>query len=126
VSGDAGMTRGFEAVDAGLCLTSVKLTGSDAANSLAGGYGDDILAGGNGADVLTGGMGADTFLFAARGGVDHITDFSLGQDHFGLQGIGASQVSWTEAGGDTRVDLGSTVVMLDGVVGLNLSDFLFF
>ncbi len=125
VAGDAGVTRGFEAVDAGLCLTSVSLTGSDGANRLMGGYGDDLLSGGKGADVLTGGMGADTFFFAARGGVDHVTDFDLGVDHLALQGITAAQVSWTEIGADSRVDLGGMVVMLDGVTGLTLSDFLF-
>lgn len=125
VAGDLGVTKGFEAVDAGLCLGSVSLTGSDGANRLQGGYADDLIAGGRGNDVLTGGMGADTFLFAARGGVDHVTDFALGVDHLGLQGITAAQVSWTDNGVDTRVDLGGTVVMLDGVIGLTLADFLF-
>ena len=125
VAGDAGVTKGFENVDAGLCLSSVSLTGSDAANQLIGGYGDDWIAGGRGADVLTGGLGADRFVFAARGGVDHVTDFAQGVDRLVLQGIAATQVSWTEVGGDTRVDLGSTVVILDGVAGLTPMDFLF-
>lgn len=125
VGGDAGSTRGFESVDAGLCLTSVSLTGSDVSNWLQGGYGDDILAGGRGADLLTGGEGADTFLFAPRGGTDHVTDFALGSDHLAVLGRTADQISWTEIGSDTRVDLAGTVVVLDGVVGLGLSDFIF-
>ena len=125
VAGDAGRTRGFEAVDAGLSLGSVSLTGSDAANRLIGGYADDMLAGGRGADVLTGGMGADSFVFGLRGGVDHVTDFAVAEDHLVISGRTAAQVSWTEVGADTRVDLGGTVVFLDGVQGLALSDFLF-
>lgn len=125
VAGDAGVTKGFEAVDAGLSLDAVTLVGSDGANRLQGGYGDDWIAGGRGADVLTGGLGADTFVFAARGGVDHVTDFALGVDRLALQGIAPSQVSWSEVAGDTRIDLGGTVVVLDGVHGLALSDFLF-
>lgn len=123
VAGDAGVTRGFEAVDATFALDPVDLTGTGAANRLIGGFGSDLLAGGRGADVLTGGHGADVFVFAARGSVDHITDFELGTDH--LQVAAGTIVQWAEMNGSTRVDLGGTVVSLDGVTGLGLSDFLF-
>lgn len=125
VAGDTGVTRAFESVDAGLCLAVVSLSGSDGANRLMGGYGADTLAGGRGSDVLTGGMGADTFLFAARSGLDHVTDFVPGVDHLGVTGGTEAQISWTEIGADTRINLGITVVMLDGVVGIDLSNLLF-
>lgn len=93
VAGDAGLTRGFEAVDATFSLQAVQLTGSDAANRLTGGYGDDRLAGGRGADVLTGGLGADVFVFAQRDSLrsaaDLITDFTSGQDRIDLSAIDA-------------------------------------
>jgi len=62
-----------------------RITGNDAANLLQGGTGGaDTLDGGLGADTLTGGTGPDAFLFgAALGGsnIDHITDFSVPDDH---------------------------------------------
>lgn len=126
IAGDTGITRGFEAVDAALCLDAVSLTGSDAANRLAGGYGDDWLAGGRGADTMTGGEGADSFIFAARSGTDHVTDFQIGSDLLVLQGRTAAQVSWVESAGSTWIDAGAGIaIVLDGVTGVTLSDFLF-
>ncbi len=62
-----------------------RITGNDAANLLQGGTGGaDTLDGGLGADTLTGGTGPDAFLFtSAFGGsnIDHITDFSVPDDH---------------------------------------------
>ncbi|HWA39795.1 MAG TPA: calcium-binding protein [Burkholderiales bacterium] len=56
--------------------------GSASANAIVGNEGDNVLSGGvailmPGNDTLTGGGGADTFYFAARDGVDVITDFSV-------------------------------------------------
>src|SRR5262249_9798614 len=45
------------------------LTGTDGANTLAGGTFDDVLEGGGGADILSGGPGADTM----RGGAGNDT-----------------------------------------------------
>ncbi|MDB5417966.1 MAG: hemolysin-type calcium-binding region protein [Phenylobacterium sp.] len=80
------------------------LRGDDGADSLSGGAGNDLLRGGGGADTLDGGAGADTLsggeganlltggagndLFVIKtehpgktaDGLDHITDFTHGED----------------------------------------------
>ncbi|GJE35493.1 M10 family metallopeptidase [Methylobacterium oxalidis] len=87
------------------------INGNEAANTLTGNGGNDTLngfggadriIGGRGADVMTGGAGADTFVFAqaaesAPGSKtrDIITDFSPGEDHIDLKGLGASR--WIDA-----------------------------
>lgn len=72
------------------------LTGNSGDNMLAGGLGKDIISGGAGndtlnggagADKLTGGTGNDIFLFDLRETAtnkDTIVDFTLGQDHIGI------------------------------------------
>lgn len=80
------------------------INGNEAANTLTGnggndtinGYGgQDRIVGGLGADVMTGGTGADTFYFtqtaeSVPGSKTHdvITDFSPGEDHIDLTGLG--------------------------------------
>lgn len=72
------------------------LTGSNIANHLSGGSGNDILVGGLGSDVLAGGSGADSFVFktaldSAPGHEDQITDFSSGEgDRIDLSTIDAN------------------------------------
>ncbi|WP_157961707.1 calcium-binding protein [Acuticoccus kandeliae] len=65
------------------------LFGGEKADTLEGGAGDDVLRGdasgdeligGPGNDRLTGGPDADTFIFWAREGYDHITDFDPERD----------------------------------------------
>jgi Ca2+-binding RTX toxin-like protein len=59
------------------------MLGSDEANTLNGGAGNDKLYGGAGVDLLIGGSGSDTFLFNAALGssnIDTIDDFSAAAD----------------------------------------------
>ena len=57
----------------------LRVTGNAGSNYVAGNVGDDTLSGGlGGDDVLTGGGGRDTFIVAAGGGRDTITDFQPG------------------------------------------------
>ena len=65
------------------------ITGSDHADTLIGTKGDNVITGGAGADKLTGGAGADTFVFnLPSDGVDTITDFVSGIDHFEISADG--------------------------------------
>ncbi len=51
-------------------------------DTLIGNAGDDLLEGGLGNDTLTGGPGSDTFvLYYSGGGIDTITDFTIGVDY---------------------------------------------
>jgi len=60
--------------------------GSDAANTVAGGLGNDTLSGG----------GADLFVYAAGDGDDSITDFSAGEvDKVDLTDVGFTGTSAT-------------------------------
>jgi Ca2+-binding RTX toxin-like protein len=54
--------------------------GSSAADEFHGGAGDDVIRGLGGADKLSGGAGNDTFVYLQKdaGGIDHITDFQVG------------------------------------------------
>ena len=62
------------------------VTGGAGIDTLVGGAGSDVLIGGAGADVLSGGAGADIFRFDSIGqGVDRISDFQVGVDHFALK-----------------------------------------
>ncbi|MBE1281849.1 MAG: hypothetical protein GJ676_00920 [Rhodobacteraceae bacterium] len=81
-----------------------KLHGGHGADTLNGGSGNDRLFGGEGADRLTGGAdddriyggnGADIFVFYAGDGEDIIADFNVQEDSLQLEGIDASQVTWS-------------------------------
>ena len=66
-----------------------QITGSSAANVLAGMGGDDRLNGREGNDSLTGGAGADTFAFDRTPGAanaDTVIDFTSGIDRIALDG----------------------------------------
>jgi glycerophosphoryl diester phosphodiesterase len=84
--------------------------------------GDDLLDGGLGNDTLTGddfsgGEGRDTFVLATGEGTDLIVDFEVGMDFLGLKGgLMAEELSFTQAGSDTEVGMGSEVIaILEGV-----------
>ena len=64
----------------------MKMKGSNKADRLVAGNGDDVISGGRGDDwlegcggndTMTGGAGRDTFVFRANGGHDTITDFDV-------------------------------------------------
>ena len=55
-------------------------TGTDDAETVEGGGGDDTITGLGGDDTLTGNEGADAFVFAPGHGDDTITDFTDGED----------------------------------------------
>ncbi|MCC7282742.1 MAG: hypothetical protein IT556_10190, partial [Acetobacteraceae bacterium] len=82
--------------------------GTEAANNLTGGAGNDILRGGAGNDVLTGGAGADTFIFARGDGTDRITDFASGVDHILFQGVDAASLK-------------AAAASVDGVSGMQIT-----
>jgi len=94
LDGDAQTFRGsaFADIYTGTEFGDV-LKGRDGDDQLDGGAGADWLKGGLGADLLTGGGGIDTFVFAAarqsskQGGVDTITDFTVGEDLIDLSGL---------------------------------------
>lgn len=65
--------RNFENVVTG--SWNDRITGDAQANRFDSGYGDD---------TLTGGAGKDVFVFSQVGGIDIITDFKVGEDHFEL------------------------------------------
>jgi Ca2+-binding RTX toxin-like protein len=86
------------------------IDGGDNDDMLAGGAGDDILIGGDDEDILIGGAGddvltgnttggpvadndMDTFVFAAGGGNDTITDFEDGTDMVDLSDLGIASLS---------------------------------
>ena len=54
------------------------LNGGTGADQLVGGAGNDVLIGGTGGDILSGGGDDDTFIIAANGGADTVTDFIAG------------------------------------------------
>jgi len=123
-----------------------RLSGDKNANTLSGGAGNDVLRGLGGTDTLTGGDGNDTFLWGSvrdvvdNGvylGMDHITDFELGEDQLDFKALVAGQ-AWSDvnevvsveadaAGAIVSVKIGGTfhqVAQLDGVHGIDASGLL--
>ena len=103
------------------------ISGLGGADTINGGAGDDTINGGPGIDVMTGGAGADVFVFANGDGGnvephDRITDFQVGTDRLQLPGaiISTQAVSngtyVNYAGGDTY-----NWILLDGVINPNLA-----
>jgi len=113
------------------------IEGSSGDNHIDGGAGNDIITGGRGEDILTGGAGDDTFVYSRNDivsgrthhGVDHITDFGLGDrldfdDLIPRSREGHADdyihLTQTDAGTLVSVDLGTgagfvDVVVLDGI-----------
>ncbi|MGE5547687.1 MAG: matrixin family metalloprotease [Solirubrobacterales bacterium] len=130
--GSTGATvKNFENVDAGAATGDLVLNGGAGDNVLVGGWGLDKLTGGAGTDTLTGGDSSDLFIVKAGTGTDIITDFD--HDQFDRIDLTDYKLSWAssaqwmvEDGGDTKLLLGTDVVVIRGVTpdGLVSGDFL--
>jgi Ca2+-binding RTX toxin-like protein len=77
-----------------------KLTGSQGNDDLRGDTGNDTLWGGEGQDYLNGGLGADRFVFTTMdyGSMDHVGDFTSGQDKIDLSAFdGRADLEYDQA-----------------------------
>ncbi len=111
-------------------------TGTDSAETVEGGGGDDTITGLAGDDTLTGNEGADTFVFGSGHGSDTITDFTVDTDRIDLTGLtGITQFSdlsiSDDANGNAVIDLssqGGGSITLTGVStsDLDADDFVFY
>jgi Ca2+-binding RTX toxin-like protein len=122
------------------------LTGTDGADLMIGGEGDDTLdgaggsdlfLGGTGDDTLTGGAGNDLFIFRTGDGQDTITDFeggTEGGDIIDLRQMTAAasfsgvMAAAAQIGGDVFVDFGggdSLTLLGVQLTDLDAGDFLF-
>jgi hypothetical protein len=130
--------------------------GAGAGETICGASGADYISGGGGYDAMSGGGGNDVFVFAAgdapmmatsrngkRVNIETITDFSTGDKldlsdlgHLTFAGqtqtLGAHQVEWYVAGGNTFVVADASgdgkadfMVQLSGVHALTSADFMF-
>ena len=100
--------------------------GNDILNGLGG---NDVLLGGSGNDQLTGGAGSDRFVITNGGGVDKITDFTIGvggdildiSDLFTDAGVVAPTAvnigSYLTLNFDSATNTTSVLVDLDAVAG---------
>lgn len=95
---------------------SLIYSGTDEADTLAGGGGDDIIVGHGGDDVLSGGAGNDVFVFGSNDGSDTISDFTPGEDTLAFEGADSpDDLTVTTENGNTTVQYGNTTVTLEGV-----------
>ncbi|MCO4317118.1 hypothetical protein M8997_007980 [Phyllobacterium sp. 21LDTY02-6] len=144
-------SHGSATFDAGASTNAsigFNLTGSDEADTLIGGAGDDTLVGSNGADILTGGAGddritgnggddltggIDQFVFASGSGNDSVVGFQAGSgDVLDIADYGFSGFAQLEAEGRITVTDDYTQIALsddDSIqvheTGLTAEDFLF-
>lgn len=107
-----------------------KFYGEAGNDVITGDLGDDEIDGGTGNDSLTGGDGADIFLFATGSGQDMISDFADGSDllDFSATGLSFGDLTISQAGSDTKIDLGDgNIVTLTGINTplITADDFLF-
>ena len=91
-----------------------RMLGSKNADTLSGAAGNDFIRGMGGADQLTGGEGKDTFVVLRKdvGGVDAITDFTVGSDVLDLHDL---------LKGLSDADAARRVSIVDGADGSTLS-----
>ncbi|MDY7021888.1 MAG: ParB-like protein, partial [Cyanobacteriota bacterium] len=104
---------------------SDQLYGDDGNDEIWGDDGDDLLRGGLGDDLLTGddfsgGSGADTFILAVGEGTDTITDFEVGIDVIGLEGLTFADLSLS---GNVIAVADEILAIVEGVTELMESDF---
>lgn len=97
------------------------LSGGNGADSLLGGAGNDLLDGGNGPDQLTGGSGRDRFVLSSHAGGDAIADFTDEVDVLAISGsLTFGQLTITDSGSDTLIQLGNTTLATLTGVASNL------
>ena len=102
-------------------------TGTDSAETLEGGGGDDTITGLGGDDTMTGNEGADTFVFASGHGADTITDFTVDTDRIDLSALvditDFSQLSISDnTDGNAVIDLSSQGGGSITLTGVSTSD----
>ncbi len=125
------------------------IVGTDAAENLTGGTGDDILIGGGADDTLTGGGGSNIFRYEGpwyNERTDFITDFVAGidkldvgalfpnnthgssdpfNDYIQIDVVGGSTIVNGNFKGDNKPNFQRPLLSLDGVVSLTANDFMF-
>ena len=123
-------TKGVTIDGSAVATATLDITGSDKADTIKGGAGDDHLAGGKGADMLYGGAGANTFKVAAEGAhsvaeviaaADSIMDWAAGA---GNKIDGAANAAVEKAYGEFSVNdkgvvtFGNSSLTLDQMVNM--------
>lgn len=104
------------------------LMASGAGDTLLGGAGDDILVTGQGQTVMTGGAGADTFVIRDGAGGSTVTDFQRGTDRLDLSDLpmlrDPAQLSVTATGSGCIVSYRGTMIVVTAADGrpLTLAD----
>jgi Ca2+-binding RTX toxin-like protein len=117
-------------------LTYNNITGTDNAEMIVGGAGNDyikglsgsdILCGGAGYDKLEGGAGLDRFVFQVGNGYDTIIGFSSSQDQIILPtNITYGQLSFDNVGGGLNIIYGDQVWMrIDSTTATTLASTVF-
>lgn len=91
------------------------LIGSNFAEEMQGGDGDDILDGRGGNDILDGGSGHNTYVFADGYGNDTVVEFRPGNDTFDFTGVaGVSSFADLTL---TQIDRKTVLIDFDGIAG---------
>lgn len=131
IEGVTVTTKGVTIDGSAVATATLDITGSDKADTIKGGAGDDHLAGGKGADMLYGGAGANTFKVAAEGvknsvaeviaSADSIMDWAAGA---GNKIDGAANAAGEKAYGEFSVNdkgvvtFGNSSLTLDQMVNM--------
>jgi Ca2+-binding RTX toxin-like protein len=106
-----------------------KLYGWTGADTLNGGAGNDTLDGGYDRDVLTGGAGNDRFVFDWHSGRDTITDFQDGYDKINVSAFHTIMryVGIQDSSQGAVISFGDSSVVVLGVHAnaFSASDFIF-
>ena len=130
IEGVTVTTKGVTIDGSAVATATLDITGSDKADTIKGGAGDDHLAGGKGADMLYGGAGANTFKVATEGAhsvaeviaaADSIMDWAAGA---GNKIDGAANAAGEKAYGEFSVNdkgvvtFGNSSLTLDQMVNM--------
>ena len=131
IEGVTVTTKGVTIDGSAVATATLDITGSDKADTIKGGAGDDHLAGGKGADMLYGGAGANTFKVATEGVVDSVAKVIAAADSImdwaagaGNKIDGAADVAGEKAYGEFSVNdkgvvtFGNSSLTLDQMVNM--------